>query len=44
MLVREHEEIVTALKQKNKERVADAMRSHIRNQAEAGNNIIRGAD
>ncbi|MCI8447077.1 MAG: GntR family transcriptional regulator [Eubacterium sp.] len=41
MLVREHEEIVTALKQKNKERVADAMRSHIRNQAEAVKNIIQ---
>ncbi len=40
-LVREHEEIVTALKQKNKERVADAMRSHIRNQAEAVKNIIQ---
>lgn len=41
MLVREHEEIVTALKLKNKERVADAMRSHIRNQAEAVKNIIQ---
>ena len=41
MLVREHEKIVTALKQKNKERVADAMRSHIRNQAEAVKNIIQ---
>ena len=36
-----HEEIVQALKQKNKERVADAMRNHIRNQAEVVKNIIR---
>lgn len=41
MLVREHEEIVEALKQKNKERVVEAMRSHIRNQAEVVKNIIR---
>ncbi|MDE7311376.1 MAG: GntR family transcriptional regulator [Eubacterium sp.] len=41
MLVREHEEIVEALKQKNKERVTDAMRNHIRNQAEVVKNIIR---
>ena len=41
MLIVEHEEIVQALKQKNKERVADAMRNHIRNQAEVVKNIIR---
>lgn len=41
MLIKEHEEIVTALKLKNKERVADAMRVHIRNQAEAVKNIIQ---
>lgn len=41
MLVREHEEIVTALKLKNKDRVTDAMRTHIRNQAEAVKNIIQ---
>lgn len=41
ILIKEHEEIVDALKQKNKERVADAMRNHIRNQAEVVKNIIR---
>lgn len=41
MLVKEHEEIVEALKEKNKGRVADAMHSHIRNQAEAVKKIIR---
>ena len=41
MLIVEHEEIVQALKQKNKERVADAMRNHIRNQADVVKNIIR---
>ena len=41
MLIVEHEEIVQELKQKNKERVADAMRNHIRNQAEVVKNIIR---
>ena len=41
MLIVEHEEIVQALKQKNKERVTDAMRNHIRNQAEVVKNIIR---
>lgn len=41
MLVKEHEEIVNALKLKKKEDVADAMRKHIRNQAEAVKNIIR---
>lgn len=41
MLIKEHETIVTALKEKNKERVSDAMRCHIRNQAEAVKNIIR---
>ncbi len=42
MLIEEHEEIVNALKQKNKERVAEAMQTHIRNQAEAVKNIICG--
>lgn len=41
MLVKEHEEITAALKQRNKEKVAEAMRSHIRNQADAVKNIIR---
>lgn len=41
MLVKEHEEIVNALKLKKKEDVANAMRKHIRNQAEAVKNIIR---
>lgn len=41
MLIKEHETILEALKEKNKERVADAMRNHIRNQAEAVKNIIR---
>jgi len=41
MLVKEHETIVAALKEKNKKRVTDAMRCHIRNQAEAVKNIIR---
>lgn len=41
MLIKEHETIVTALKEKNKERVSEAMRCHIRNQAEAVKNIIR---
>lgn len=41
MLIKEHETILEALKEKNKERVVDAMRNHIRNQAEAVKNIIR---
>ena len=41
MLIKEHETIVAALKEKNKERVSDAMRCHIRNQAETVKNIIR---
>ena len=41
MLIKEHETIWEALKEKNKERVVDAMRNHIRNQAEAVKNIIR---
>ena len=41
MLVKEHKTILAALKEKNKERVADAMRCHIRNQAEVVKNIIR---
>jgi len=41
MLIKEHEAILEALKEKNKERVAEAMRSHIRNQAEVVKNIIR---
>lgn len=40
-LVQEHRAIVDALSQKNKKRVADVMRIHIRNQAEAVKNIIR---
>lgn len=42
MLVEEHAKIVAALKQRNKENVTAAMHSHIRNQAEAVKNIIRG--
>lgn len=41
VLIQEHETIVNALKQKNKKGVADAMRMHIRNQAEAVKKIIR---
>lgn len=41
MLIQEHKTILEALREKNKERVADAMRNHIRNQAEAVKNIIR---
>ncbi len=41
MLIKEHETIVAALKEKNKERVSDAMRCHIRNQAETVENIVR---
>lgn len=41
MLIKEHEAILEALKEKNKERVVEAMRSHIRNQAEVVKNIIR---
>lgn len=41
MLIKEHKTILEALREKNKERVADAMRNHIRNQAEAVKNIIR---
>lgn len=40
-LVKEHKEIVTALKKRDKSSVTDAMRDHIRNQAEAVKNIIR---
>lgn len=40
-LIEEHEEIVSALKRRDKERVANAMSSHIRNQAETVRNIIR---
>lgn len=41
MLIKEHETILEALREKNKERVVEAMRSHIRNQAETVKNIIR---
>ena len=41
MLIKEHKTILEALREKDKERVADAMRNHIRNQAEAVKNIIR---
>lgn len=41
LLVKEHKAIVAALKQKNKAGVSDAMRVHIRNQAQAVKNIIR---
>ncbi len=41
MLIKEHEDIVKALKQKNKESVSNIIRIHIRNQAEAVKNIIR---
>lgn len=44
VLVKEHETIVEALKEKNKELVTDVMRCHIRNQAEAVKNIIREQD
>lgn len=40
-LVKEHKEIVTALKHRDKDSVTEAMRDHIRNQAEAVKNIIR---
>lgn len=41
MLVKEHEEIVTALKDRNKQLAAEMTKKHIRNQAEAVKNIIR---
>ncbi len=41
MLVKEHKTILSALKEKNKESVVDAMRCHIRNQAEVVKHIIR---
>lgn len=41
MLIREHEEILEALKQKDKTGVVNVMRKHIHNQAEAVKNIIR---
>lgn len=41
MLLKEHEEILEALKRKDKEGVVKAMCDHIRNQAEAVKNIIR---
>ncbi|KAI4452453.1 HTH-type transcriptional repressor RspR [Eubacterium plexicaudatum ASF492] len=41
MLIKEHETILEALREKNKERVVEAMHSHIRNQAETVKNIIR---
>ena len=40
-LIREHREILTALKQRNKESVKDIMRNHIRRQAEAVKDMIR---
>lgn len=41
LLIQEHQAILDALKEKNKERVVTAMHTHIRNQAEAVKNIIR---
>ncbi len=41
MLIKEHEEILEALKKKDKEGVVKAMDNHIHNQAKAVKNIIR---